>query len=222
MQRKTSTFILTAIAMILFIMSYAQRIFEGVITYQVKVELKDKNYPYNDYLKEKYGKTLKLYVDKNGNQKREYFGSGSSGLDWAIYQREKNEYYSKWNSMDTVFYYNCGQAVTNFKSIENGNDINILGKNCKTIVVKSFEPKEKENIVQMFSYSEDLQVSNNAYSDFKDGYLDKVYETMKSHWLKWVFEQKHISVTFEAIKIELMELDQDKFKIPSEFELVRM
>jgi hypothetical protein len=191
----------------------SQNLFEGKITYQVSLKLKQENHPYNVYFKQKFGDTVVVYINKDGSQKRTYKGSGELGLDWSIYDRKENQYYSKWHSMDSIFYYDCDSTITKLDKIYQGKSETILGDKCKALVVESYESRGDEKIKQTFYYCGKEKVDKNAYSDFKDGYLDKVYKKSKSHLRKWVFEQKFIIVTFEAIKIEWENVDKTTFKI---------
>jgi len=222
MKRIKTVYQLTLISFFLFFskISICQDFFEGIITYKIDTELMQEDHLYNDYYSQKYGDTMVVYLHKEGYFKREYIGSGKMGYDWTIYDVTKNEYYGKWKSMDSIFFYNCNEVITELMSFNKGPDKKILGKNCKSIIVRSFEPKLKENLSQIFYYSGDEKVSPDVFSKFKDGYLDKVYSGSKSHILEWEFEQPYVRVKFTAVSIEKKNLDQKIFELPKGIPLI--
>lgn len=203
--------------------STCQDIFEGIITYKTETQLKKKNHPYNEYFSQKFGDTLRVSISKNGNMKREYLGSGGLGFDWAIYNQEKNEFYSKWKSMDSIFYYNCSETVTELKSFELlPGSKKILGKDCQSIIIHSLEPNLQEKITHKYYFSGEEKIIENTFEEFKDGYLDRVYSLSKSHILQWEFEQDYVKVKFKAISIEWKPINNEVFIIPEGIPFVKM
>lgn len=97
---------------------YSQVPFEGVITYKVETVLKVKDSPYNEYYSQKYGDTLKIFYALNGNKKVEYLNAGKLGMAWAIYIQSSNTEFAKWNSMDSIFYYNCSELITQLEEFK--------------------------------------------------------------------------------------------------------
>jgi len=201
---------------------FSQVPFEGIVTYKVETVLKQENHPYNEYYSQKYGDTLKIYIAGNGNHKRKYFNTGNLGLDWMIYDQNKNEQYAKWHSMDSIFYYECSALVTKLEEIKDGDEKIVMGKKCNSIITKAFEPEGKETIINKFYFSGDEFVAPNTFKKYKDGYLDKVYEKSKSHFLRWEMELKYVYVIFEAIEISEEKVNPELFRIPKGLELVKM
>jgi len=201
---------------------FSQSPFTGVITYKVETILKYKDHPYNDYYAQKYGDTLRIYFAENGDQKREYYNTGGLGYDWMIYDQDKNEFYAKWHSMDSIFYYDCSELVTTLEEFKEGEEKLILGKKCKSIITKAFEPSGKETIIQKFYFSGKEYADPNNFKYFKDGYLDKIYAKSKSHFLRWEIDLKYIYVIFEATEIKKKEIGATYFTIPDSIKLVKL
>ncbi|MCG8331739.1 MAG: hypothetical protein MI974_28900 [Chitinophagales bacterium] len=215
-------FIIISILLLLGTSVMSQKAFEGIIIYKVDTHLKKKNHPYNEYFSQKYGDTLRVTIKQNGNMKREFIGSGELGYEWAIYDQNKNEFYTKWKSMDSIFYYDCGEVITDLQSFESVNGTTkILDKDCESIVIHSIEPNLNEHIHQKFFFSGDEKIIEGTYDGFKDGYLNRVYAQSKSHILRWEFEQMFVRVEFEAVSIEWKPIDNDVFKIPKGITLVK-
>ncbi|MEL7118516.1 MAG: hypothetical protein AAFO07_03725 [Bacteroidota bacterium] len=214
-----TTFVL--IFLIFNLTSYSQKAFEGIIDYKIEVKLKKLDHLYNEYYAQKYGDTMRVYISKNGSMKREYLGSGEMGYDWAIYRQDKNEFYAKWKSMDSIFYYNCEEVMTELKSFEAGPIKQILGRDCRSIIIEAFEPIEEVSVIQKFYFSGEEYIQDGTYDKFKDGYLDKFYSTSGAHFLEWELEQNFIIVNFEAISIERKKIGKEIFKIPNGIELVK-
>ncbi|MFK7770927.1 MAG: hypothetical protein AB8F94_02265 [Saprospiraceae bacterium] len=194
--------------------SLAQEPFEGIITYKVETTLKYKGHPYNQYYSTKYGDTIKMHIHKNGSIKREYFNSGKLGLDWTIYDSIKNIEYAKWHSMDSIFFYECSEVVTELKELKRDKDTLIQGKNCISITAKEYEPKGKENVIKKFYFSGDESLAPNVYSKYKDGYMDRIYNLSKSHFIRKEMDLKFTYLIFDAVEIKEQVIDLKKFEIP--------
>lgn len=190
--------------------------FEGLITYKVEVILKEKDSPYNDYYSQKYGDTIKIYYAANGNQRTDYLNSGKRGMDWRIYIHEKNTEYAKWHNMDTVFYFDAYQLATELQEFKKGDKRKILGKKCKSIVSKAYEPNGDETIVQKFYYSGKEYADPLIFEKYRDGYLDKIYALSKSHFRRRELDLKYIYFIIEAVEIKEQKLPPELFSIPKD------
>ena len=192
----------------------AQDPFEGVITYKVTTRLKNENNPYKDYLLQKYGDSLQIYISQDGSLMRKYYGKGDHGMNWHVYDSPSNYYYAKWKGIDTIYYYSCSDFFSELKSIEEGKSEPILGKPAKYIKITTFDPIGKETLIINYHYSGEQFVSAKTYAPYKEGYIDKVYEKSQSHILKYEMDLLHVYVTMEAIRIEPMIVNRTTFKIP--------
>ena len=215
--------ILISISFILSVgFSFSQTPFEGIITYKVETVLKEKNSPYNDYFSKKYGDTLKIYYAENGNIKREYYNSGELGLDWSMYIYDNNQEYTKWHSMDSIFYFDCSELMTQLIKFEERDRKTIMGKECNSLFVEAYEPNGDEILIQQFYFSGEEYVSPKVFENYKDGYLDLVYKKSKSHFLRKEMNLKYVHVVFEAIEIKKVKLSPSLFKVPKDLDMVKM
>lgn len=206
------------------ISAFAQRQqpFEGIITYLVKTELKQEDHPYNKYYAQKYGDTLTVYYHKNGSERRNFSNTGPLGLDFMIYNKINNEQYSKWHSMDSVFYYGCAQAVTKLDTLVAGDTLIILGKTCPSIRTVATDINSGEVTRQTLYYSGEEYAPPHTYANRKDSHIYKMYAVSQSHFLRWDMDLKYTYVTFEAISIERTNVDPNLFIIPTGIAKVKM
>ena len=71
--------------------SKSKETFEGIITYNISVEVNTDNENYNEYQNQKYGNKLKLYISKDGSFKREFLNSGKKGFSFFTYNSLTNK-----------------------------------------------------------------------------------------------------------------------------------
>lgn len=201
---------------LLYLQGFCQEIFEGVIKYSVNVELYQENHPWNNYLAKKWGDTLVVYHDDSGSYKKEYLGSEPLGLDWNFYNKKENNFYTKYYSMDTIFYYSCSTITFNFISLLEGDSITIKGQQYPSIVLEFSNPKGEETAKEICYYDPELKLDPKNYLNFKDGFLDKIYQKTKAHFIQWSIEEKGLyKATFTAVeikreKVNLSDVEFDK------------
>ena len=200
----------------------AQESFEGKITYKVEVELKYVNHDWNDHLSKKWGDTLEVYHHEEGFQKRIYKNSFPNGFSFNIYDVRKNEYYVKWHSIDTIYFYGCSEMATDFVSIEEMDSKEILGKESKSVLMKMYTRMSKDTIEARYFYDENIPMNPDNYKQFKDTHLDVLYETIKGHIMEWSIDTDICKITFTAIKVEEMDMPIDFFRIPENIPLKRI
>lgn len=207
--------LLIVILSIYYNISNSQEAFEGTITYKVTTRLKDENNQHKEYLLNKYGDSLKIHFASDGSFKREYFGSKNLGFDWQVYDAASNNYYAKWKTIDTIYYYSCFDLFTELRTIEEGATATILNKSCKSVIVSTYDPIGKESLVIAYYYSGEPSILPNTYAQFKEGYINQVYEKSRSHILKYEMDLLYSFITIEAIRIEPGKPNASIFELPN-------
>jgi len=188
--------------------------FEGVIKYEISIEFK-KKLPYEDYLKQKYGGTMELFISKTGDYKQVYNQSGAMGFDFVQFTQESNEISVKYRNLDTLYWYNASENVLDLISYSAGNPETILGSNCKSIVIKSFDSKGDLKIVQTYVYDNSIPINPNLYKDHNDAYYSRITYQTKSHYMKLIMDYGDFVVTKTVINIQRKTVDKELFKLPS-------
>ena len=200
----------------------AQEYFEGIISYTVESKLKYEDHEYNDYLCQKYGDRLEIYYFKDGSFKRDYRGIGREmGFDWFMYDKPTHNLYGKWIGIDTIFVYDARKNPLLLKSMLAVEDKVILGKARKGLVTELFDPEFKEKISFYFYFDNSLKLAPDAYTDYNDAYMDKVYEKSQSHYIGLFIDNELLNTYMEAVKIERKELDRSVLEIPDKWPVVR-
>lgn len=190
-----------------------QKIFEGRIKYVVKVDLHQENHPWNNYLLKKWGDTLVVYHNVSGSYKKKYLGAEPLGFDWNIYNHNTNSFYSKYHSMDTVFYYDCSTAYFNLVSFSDGAPTTVNGQQYPSIVLELAPPKDVGKVTEVFSYDSSLRLNPKHYANFNDGFLNKIYQKSKSHFIQWSLEEEGLyKVTFTAVEVMRQKVEVKQFE----------
>lgn len=205
-------FVLSFWSIIVF--AQPQRPFEGVITYLVTPEVKDKDNPYNKFYTQKYGDTLAVYYHKSGSERRVYNHTGSFGLEWEIYNKFSNERYSKWNGIDSVFYTSAADTSTRLLALNTGDTLTILDKPCTSLIAISMDIFTEKMNRQTLYFSSDEYIPPHAYKGRKYGHQDSLYAASESLFLRWDIDEKYVHVVYEAIAIEPLTVDPNLFIIP--------
>ncbi len=215
--------ILTAYLLLIGLYSNAQNNFEGIVTYKINLEIKENAGSTAFYYEQKYGDTLKVYYATNGDQLMEYVNSGELGLDWAMYLVEANEYYSKWRSMDSIFYNSCDTNYLEVLSFEKLDKINISDRVCEQYLVECMATKDSdvEFLSRYWYFNDELPFDGELYSDYKDARIDSVYSLSNSHPIGWKSNLKHVIVDVKLLEIQNVKLDSNIFQVPEGIKLVR-
>ncbi|WP_196889885.1 hypothetical protein [Aureivirga sp. CE67] len=188
-----------------------KKYFEGVITYNVEtIILKESSY--SDYLKERYGTSMKFYWGENGNLLRKTFGN-QAGLDYSLYIQKENTFYVKYKGVDTLYYYS-GLTQDNelLQTIEDESEP-ILNQKCKKIELKLKSKFDGKEFISEYHYSKNQKINYKLYQNLNDGFANIIYKTTKSPYLKLKLIFDEIIMTYKAEKIEEIELDENIFKI---------
>ena len=196
--------------------------FEGIITYIVKTEAKDKDNPYNKYYAQRYGDTLTVYYHKNGSERRVFNNTGPLGYDYIIYNKINNEQYNKHSGIDSIFYYNTTDTTSRVDTLIASDTMTIMGKNCQSIYFVSTSINSGESSRRTFYYSGEEFCPPRTYIQRKRGHMDKLYGVSQSKFLGWELDLKYIWARFEAISIERQNLDPNLFIAPNGIDKIRL
>ena len=207
------TILILSILTIICFNLYSQNLFEGKIYYKVETELKYENNRYNNYLSNKWGDTLVVYHSKDGFQKREYKNSKPYGFEYQIYNPKKNIYYGKWNSNDTVYYYECSETVTELTEIRKSEDKMGFSGNWNSVTMKFYYTQNDEYVEAKYFFDRRIKMNPINYERFKDFHFNILYKEIKSHIMQWSLDMDLVKVTFEAVKVEEMKLSKKIFNL---------
>lgn len=204
--------IFTLIIIIMVLTSLTEKkYFEGVITYGVETNiLKESNY--SDYLKERYGTSMKFYWGKNGNLLRKTFGN-SLGLDYSLYIQKENTFYVKYKSIDTLYYYNALTQDNELLEMKESKSDSILNQKCNKIELKLKNKYNGKEFTSEYHYSKNPKINYKLYQNVNDGFANVIYKATESPYLKLKLIFDEITMTYTAEKIEEKEIPKNIFKV---------
>ncbi|MFK7747786.1 MAG: hypothetical protein AB8B65_05325 [Kordia sp.] len=193
---------------------WSQETFEGVITYKIELTFKKEDVPNKAYIAQKFGDTLKIFYNKKGDIHKKYIGSGAQGYDFHTYKTNTNNFYAKWENIDTLYHYNVNENILTFLSKESGTSEAILNKPSKYILIKGYVAETNEMVHQKFYYTGFPYLNPALFKNFKEFFLDEILKTSKSPFLKKTLEMDDFIITYTVIKIERKFLSPKIFKLP--------
>ena len=188
-----------------------QNSFEGIITYKVSVNFIENDSPDKEYFEQKYGDTLKVYFNKNGDIFKKIIGSGEYGYDFNLYLNRENNYYAKWKNLDTLYYYNVSEENLTELSRETGR----IDDKINYFKIKGIEPNSRQIVTQKFYYTGSPYLNGKLFQKFSDFFTDEYYQLSNSPFLKLELDLGNHIITYEAVKIESKKLDDSIFTFPS-------
>ena len=196
--------------------SKSKETFEGIITYNISVEVNTDNENYNEYQNQKYGNKLKLYISKDGSFKREFLNSGKKGFSFFTYNSLTNKSFIKWKNIDTIYSSNCAENVLQLIEEKDISNETIMGIECNGYYISGLEPKSGQIATLTYFYPKDKEYINPSfYKNYNDFFYNKVIEKMKSPFYKLIMEMGKYTVTFTIENIENKIIQEDKFNLPS-------
>lgn len=209
-------FIILLTIIVLTSFTAAKKSFEGIITYKTEIRFKKENVQYSEYYEQKFGDTLKVYYNENGDIYKKYLDTGERGYEFNLYLTSNNHYYAKWKNLDTIYHYNVSEQTLNFVAKTSGQSEKILGRECDYIQIEGFEPHGKQRVIQKYSYSGFPYLNPELFKNFKDFYTNQLIEKAKSPFMKMELDLGDYVVTYTAVKIEQKKLSPNIFKLPND------
>lgn len=183
--------------------------FEGVITYKVKTEILKPD-KYSEYIKGKYGTSMKFYWNDEGDLLRQTFGN-EIGLDYSLYINKENTFYNKYKGIDTLYYYNGSEKTEKIIESKESKTETILNQKCKKIELKIKNIQFGEEYIMEYHYSGKPKINYELYEKINDGFASLLYKKAKSPFLKFKLTFDKYNMTYTAIEIEEIEVDDKLF-----------
>lgn len=188
-----------------------KKTFEGVITYKVKTEILKPD-KYSEYLKEKYGTSMKFYWNDKGDLLRQTFGN-ENGLDYSLYINSENIFYNKYKGIDTLYYYKGSENDDEIIEIKETKAELILNQKCKRIKIKAKNKKFADEYTMEYYYSGKPHINYKLYKNINDGFANILYKKAKSPFLKFKLTFDKFCMTYTAEKIEQKKIDDVFFVV---------
>jgi len=212
MKLKLITLLITFLIITSF--TFDEKSFEGIITYKTEIMFKKENVQYRAYFEQKFGDTLKVFYNEKGDIFKQFFNTGERGYDFNLYLNSNNHYYAKWKNLDTIYHYNVSEQTLEFVKKSKGRSETILGKECNYLQIEGFEPNGKQSVIQKYIYNGYPYLDPELFRNFEDFYFNDLIDKAKSPFMKMELDLGDYIVTYTAIKIEQIELNNSIFKIP--------
>jgi hypothetical protein len=194
---------LTIIALVLLLFS-CRSTFNGKITYNITIVSNDGDKDWFDYYKNKYGDTLVIDYQKNGDMKRVH---KNGTLDYQLYSADDGAIYFVYHNskIDT---FPCVDFTLNRiykKKVENEE---IAGINCKCYEILSTGKKYGDTVLIEACYpkkKKELFVKHKLYKSYQDYYIYELFKENKTPYLKYYIHYPKITIKYDGLKVERTE-----------------
>lgn len=186
--------------------------FEGKITFIPTVETYVEDSITSDYLIKRIGDTMNYYFAKNGDLRRETITTFYGGLEDALYKKNANLQYIKFNGFDTLYYYDAGVNSAKIIGESDGVGETILNLSTKYIELETIDPDLGKVNIQYF-YSSELSINPENYKSFKDGFTDYLFRETNAPFLKLILTYEKFQLTYTAISFKPEPLVDSIFEV---------
>lgn len=197
-------------------LTHPKESFEGVITYKITFTPKPGNDEFTKHQSQKFGPSLKLYLFKNGNFKREYPNSGLFfGVDFSVYMQSVNRLYTKMRANDTIKASDCAKnSLIQKEEFEKPGET-IKGVVCKSYYISGADARSKQPTSLHYFYPVDKEfIDWKLFANYNDFFYNKMIFKMNAPYYKLIMEFGKYFVTYDIEKIEAKKLSEDVLKFP--------
>jgi hypothetical protein len=198
------TLYLTILAMSIFQLTYPQKAFEGEIVYNLETIKKDSSF--DDTNQRAAGASLTICLFKNGNNISK---PNAGNLEYFYFNCSDNKIYSKYKSVDTLFY-QPGDRLPSYQDSVYTTEIHyntdtILGYICNRFILKS------STLKLTLIFSPQLPVNPRWYKNTKYSYYDVIYSQTHSLFLKSIAEFEQFASIMSAQKVLPRKVNENEF-----------
>ncbi|MBC7425970.1 MAG: hypothetical protein H7321_05495 [Bacteroidia bacterium] len=188
--------------------------FEGIITYKISVTGFSGDSAYDKDISKRFGKEMKFYITKNGNNKTVYKDAGKMGYEYSIYNQKENKAYVKLVSFDTLISTDCSKNTLKFYDENNVSNETINNVICKGFYMTGIDSLAKRKVTLTYFYPEKNEfIDPLFYQKYKIYFYDKVIAKIKGPYYKMIMDTGEYQVTYELVNIEKKQLDKSIFDL---------
>jgi hypothetical protein len=175
-----------------------------MISYEVTIVSNNGDKEMYDYYKNKYGDTLVVDFQSNGNMKRIH---KNATLDYQLYSAEDGAVIFVYHNSD-IDTFPCVDFSLNRihnKSIENEE---IMGKDCNCYEIMSTAKSDGDSVLIEACYPKNnrkLFLSHKLYRTYKDYYIHELFRKNKAPYFKYYIHYPEVSIKYDGLKVERKE-----------------
>jgi len=198
--------------LIFTINSYSQDSFEGVVTFKIEIITSKKaSEDLLPKLNYRYGDSLQIFYNKEGNFRRKYLNSGEfGGIDTQTYNAEEGKLLIKNKDKKGAQFNDVtvnSLKLISLNKIENEYIIN-LDCDCYEYIGES---ENKKKVKLQFCYSNlTNKVDVKKFGKYKDFFISDYFKLAERPYLKFEMQTEEFTLRFTAVKISNIELKKVK------------
>lgn len=192
--------------------------FEGIITYDVSIEVKDSFLAVNNaqYYQELYGNKAIIYINDDGSIFRRFPNSGSDGYYSRGFNVEQNVIYEEFMNYDSVLIWNAAQSEWVLVNKEEGELDTICDLPCTSIKYAGYEKGgDGDTLSFKYFYSSNLYLNPEPYKNWKENFSGEILQIMKSYMLSYEVSNPTYTLRMRAVNIEHQEINDTLFDLPT-------
>lgn len=187
--------------------------FSGRIVYSTNVESSDSTYGYIDYQKAKYGDSLIVSLGESGKMRKDYIGAGNPGFEFNILNPESEFSVHKFTYSDSIFLGNKSLEPTQLIRIDTLNNDIFLNRNCEVYKLEVLETNEES--FQTWDVTvwldKNIKIDSELYNDWIEGHWNVISGLNGGMYLKMITSNGIMSITYSAMRVEDIEIDDSLF-----------
>jgi hypothetical protein len=191
--------------------------FEGMITYDVTIEVNDSALAANhgQFYKELYGDKAIIYINDDGSIYRTFPNSGVNGFHSRGYNPSQNVIYEEIRSEDSISIWSATKFEWTFIGKKVGEYDTICDLPCSSIQYRGYEKDDISDTLSFkYFYSSKLYLNPEPYKNWTDSFSGEILQIMKSYMLSSEIINSNYTVRMRAVEIDRKEINDSLFMLP--------
>lgn len=188
--------------MVTLIIFSCRSTFDGTITYKVTIASNDGDKNMYDYYKTKYGDTLVINFQSNGNMKRYH---KNATLDYQLYSAEDGAVIFVYHNSE-IDTFPCVDFSLNMIYKKRMESEEIIDTDCSCYEILSSAKSNGDSVLIEVCFPKNnrkLFLRPKLYRTYQDYYMHELFKKNKAPYFKYYIHYPYVSIKYDGIKVEI-------------------
>ncbi len=175
--------------------------FDGTITYKVTIASNDGDKNMYDYYKKKYGDSLVIDFQSNGNMKRYH---KNATLDYQLYSAKDGAVIFVYHNSKIDTFPCIDFSLNRIYKQEIESEV-IIGKECSCNKIMSTAKNNGDSVLIEACFPKNnrkLFLRPSLYRTYQDYYIHELFKKNKSPYFKYYIHFPYVSIRYDGLKVE--------------------
>jgi len=174
--------------------------FTEKVVYSTTIISNDGDKRLYDYYIKKYGDTLVIDYQPNGDMKRTHL---NGSLNYQLYKAEDGAVYFNYHNSN-VDTFPCVEFSLERIYIKQTEDEEIIGETCKCFEILALAKSDGDSVLLEACYpknKQDFFLNHKLYTSYQDYYVHELFKKNKTPYFKYYIHYPEISIQYHGVKL---------------------